>query len=61
MIGKWYTHANEAVRWRCEMLNLIFQKAKAKDISKVRVDSRAFFAREKKADWFTDPFVRQVM
>ena len=43
------------------MLNLIFQKAKAKDVSKVRVDVRAFFAREKKAEWFADPFVQQVM
>ena len=43
------------------MLNLIFQKAKAKDVSKVRVDARAFFAREKKAEWFADPFVQQVM
>lgn len=43
------------------MLNLIFQKAKAKDPKTVRVDSRDFFSIEKKVEWFQDPFVQQII
>lgn len=43
------------------MLNLIFQKAKAKDPKTIRVDSRDFFSIEKKVEWFQDPFVQQII
>jgi hypothetical protein len=43
------------------MLNIIFQKAKAADPSKVKVDSRSFFERHKKVEWFQDPFVQRIM
>lgn len=43
------------------MLNMIFQRAKAKDPDKVIVDSRAFFSLEKKEEWFRDPFVRRIL
>ena len=41
------------------MLNVIFTKEKAK--SKVVTDSRMFFSTHKKAEWFQDPFVQQIV
>lgn len=43
------------------MLNLIFQTGKAKDRSKVCVDSRDFFSFQKKKEWFEDPFVQRII
>ena len=43
------------------MLNLIFQTGKAKDKSKVCVDSRDFFSLHKKKEWFEDHFVRRII
>lgn len=43
------------------MLNLIYQRAKAKDVRSVRVDSRAFFSNKKKVEWFKDPFVQEII
>lgn len=43
------------------MLNLIFQTGKAKEPSKVCVDSRDFFSLHKKKEWFQDPFVRRII
>lgn len=39
------------------MLNLIFQRAKAKDPSSVMVDCRNFFSRVKQDSWFEEEFV----
>ena len=43
------------------MLNVIFQTSKAKDPSKVIVDSRFFFSKNKKKEWFADPFVQSII
>lgn len=43
------------------MLNLIFQKAKAKDSKTVYFDSRMFFELHKKQEWFEDSFVQRIM
>ena len=43
------------------MLNLIFQRNKAKDPKKVYIDSRGFFSRYKQEDWFTDKFVQEII
>ena len=43
------------------MLNIIFQKAKAKDQDKIIIDSRIFFSVNKKKEWFSDKFVQLIM
>jgi hypothetical protein len=43
------------------MLNLIWQKGKAKNPDDVWVDSRYFFSQNKKESWFKDSFVRKVI
>lgn len=43
------------------MLNLIFQHNKAKDPSAVIADCRGFFNLKKKASWFQDSFVREIL
>ena len=43
------------------MLNLIFQRNKAKDPSTVIADCRGFFDLNKKASWFQDPFVQKIL
>lgn len=43
------------------MLNLIFQRNKAKDPSTVIADCRGFFNLKKKANWFQDPFVQKIL
>lgn len=43
------------------MLNLIFQKRKAKGAKHVYPDSRSVFELHKKVEWFEDPFVQKIM
>lgn len=43
------------------MLNLIFQRNKAKNPSDVIVDCRGFFNLKKKASWFQDSFVQIIL
>lgn len=43
------------------MLNLIFQRNKAKNPDKVWVDSRGFFDTKVNDDWFKDEFVRNII
>lgn len=43
------------------MLNLIFQRNKAKDPSAVIADCRGFFDLKKKASWFQDPFIQKIL
>ena len=43
------------------MLNLIFQKAKAKNPDNVWCDSRWFFNNHFKDEWFNDKFVQRVV
>ena len=43
------------------MLNLIFSKHKAKEGVIVHPDSRMFFSIEKKAAWFQDPYVQEII
>lgn len=43
------------------MLNLIFQRNKAKDPSTVIADCRGFFNLKKEASWFQDSFVQKIL
>ena len=43
------------------MLNLIYSKLKAPNSTTVLTDSRYFFSKQKKAEWFKDPFVQRLM
>ena len=44
-----------------EMLNVIFQRSKAKNPDDIIEDSRFFFSKNKKKEWFEDPFVQQII
>lgn len=43
------------------MLNLIFQRNKAKNPKDVLIDSRGYFSRFKKEEWFSDKFVQEII
>lgn len=43
------------------MLNLIFQRNKAKNPKDVLIDSRGFFSRFKREEWFSDAFVQEII
>lgn len=43
------------------MFNVIYQKAKAKNPRSVIEDSRFFFSKNKREEWFKDPFVKQII
>lgn len=53
--------SNEFILGGISMLNLLYTRQKAPDITKAYQDCRYFFSKNKKAEWFKDPFVQTVM